>query len=268
MTGSTLPLSSLFTLGSRRARFLVERNIYVYRHTWIVILSGFFEPLFYLGSIGFGLGALVGTVNGPGGHAISYQLFVAPGLLASAAMNGAITEGTFNFFFKLRYNKTFDAILATPLSAGDVAVGELIWALIRGGIYAIAFLLVMAILGLAVSPWVLLTVPAALLIGFAFGAVAMAATSFMRTWQDFDLINLAILPMFLFSGTFYPIDAYPPALQLFVRITPLYQGVDLIRSLTVGAISPVLLVHVAYLSIMGIVGLAITSRRIDKLLLK
>jgi lipooligosaccharide transport system permease protein len=268
MTVSSLPLSSLFTLGSRRARFLVERNVYVYRHGWIYILSGFFEPLFYLGSIGFGLGALVGTVSGPGGQQISYQLFIAPGLLASAAMNGAITEGTFNFFFKLRYNKTFDAILSTPLSAGDIAVGELVWALIRGGIYAIAFLIVMAVLGLIVSPALILALPAALLIGFAFGGVAMAATSFMRTWQDFDLIQLVILPMFLFSGTFYPIEGYPEALQLFVRITPLYQGVDLIRSLTVGAISPVLLVHVAYLSIMGIVGLAITSRRIDKLLLK
>jgi lipooligosaccharide transport system permease protein len=268
MTTFSLPLSSLFTLGSRRARFLVERNIYVYRRTWIVILSGFFEPLFYLGSIGFGLGALVGTVNGPGGLPISYQLFVAPALLASAAMNGAIAEGTFNFFFKLRYNKTFDAILATPLSAGDVAVGELIWALIRGGIYAIAFLLVMVVLGLAVSPWVLLTVPAALLIGFAFGAVAMAATSFMRTWQDFDLVNLVILPMFLFSGTFYPIDAYPEALRVFVQLTPLYQGVDLLRSLTVGHLDPVLLVHVAYLAVMGIAGLYLVSRRLDKLLLK
>jgi lipooligosaccharide transport system permease protein len=268
MTTFSLPLSSLFTLGSRRARFLVERNIYVYRRTWIVILSGFFEPLFYLGSIGFGLGALVGTVNGPGGQQVSYQLFVAPALLASAAMNGAIAEGTFNFFFKLRYNKTFDAILATPLSAGDVAVGELIWALIRGGIYAIAFLLVMVVLGLAVSPWVLLTVPAALLIGFAFGAVAMAATSFMRTWQDFDLINLVILPMFLFSGTFYPIDAYPEALRVFVQLTPLYQGVDLLRSLAVGHLDPVLLVHVAYLALMGIAGLYLVSRRLDKLLLK
>ena len=189
MTVSSFPLSSLFTLGSRRARFLVERNIYVYRRTWIVILSGFFEPLFYLGSIGFGLGALVGTVNGPGGQQISYQLFVAPALLASAAMNGAIAEGTFNFFFKLRYNKTFDAILSTPLSAGDVAVGELVWALIRGGIYAIAFLVVMAVLGLVVSPWVLLSLPAALLIGFAFGAVAMAATSFMRTDRKSTRLN-------------------------------------------------------------------------------
>ena len=102
----------------------------------------------------------------------------------------------------------------------------------------------------------------------ALKPVGMAATTFMRTWQDFDLIQLVILPMFLFSGTFYPIDAYPPALQVIVRLTPLYQGVDLLRSLTVGAISPVLLVHIAYLSLMGIIGLAVASRRIDRLLLK
>jgi lipooligosaccharide transport system permease protein len=268
MTASPLPLSSLFTLGSRRARFLVERNVYVYRHTWIVLLSGFFEPLFYLGSIGFGLGALVGTVNGPGGQPISYQLFVAPALLGSAAMNGAIAEGTFNFFFKLRYNKTFDSILATPLSPGDVAVGELVWALIRGGIYAVAFLVVMAVLGLIVSPWVLLAVPGALLIGFAFGAVGMAATSFMRTWQDFDLIQLVILPLFLFSGTFYPLDAYPETLRIVVQLTPLYQGVDLLRSLVVGHIEWSLLIHVVYLVAMGIAGLVLVSRRLDKLLLK
>jgi lipooligosaccharide transport system permease protein len=268
MTAGSLPLSGLFTLGSRRARYLVERNIYVYRHGWIVLLSGFFEPLFYLGSIGFGLGALIGTVNGPGGQPMSYQLFVAPALLASAAMNGAIAEGTFNFFFKLRYNKTFDSILSTPLSPGDVAVGELVWALIRGGIYAIAFTIVMAVLGLIVSPWVILAVPAALLIGFAFGAVGMAATSFMRTWQDFDLIQLVILPLFLFSGTFYPLDAYPEPIRVLVQLTPLYQGVDLLRSLVVGHLDRSLLIHVAYLGIMGTVGLIVVARRLDKLLLK
>ena len=141
---------------------------------------------------------------GPGGQEIPYQLFVAPALLASASMNGAINESTFNFFFKLNYDKTFMAILSTPLSSGDIAVGELVWALIRGGLYAIGFLIVMLVLGLVVSPWIVLAFPAALLVGFAFGAVGMAATSFMRTWQDFDLIQLVVLPMFLFSATFYP----------------------------------------------------------------
>jgi lipooligosaccharide transport system permease protein len=234
----------------------------------MVILSGFFEPLFYLLGVGFGVGALVGSVLGPDGTQIPYQLFVAPALLASASMNGALNESTFNFFFKLNYDKTFAAILATPLSSGDIAVGELTWALIRGGLYAIGFMAVMIVFGLAVSPWVVFAVPAALLVGFAFGAVGMAATSFMKTWQDFDLIQLVVLPLFLFSGTFYPIETYPEAIRWIVQVTPLYQGVDLIRSLTVGAISPVLLVHVAYLLAMGAVGLFVVSRRIDRLLLQ
>jgi lipooligosaccharide transport system permease protein len=265
---TSLPITSTFLIGSRRSLRLIERNLYVYKHGWMTILSGFFEPLFYLLSIGFGLGALVGDVPGPGGEPIPYQLFVAPALLASAAMNGAISESTFNFFFKLNYNKTFSSILSTPLSPGDVAVGELAWALIRGGLYAIGFMVVMVVLGLVVSPWVILAVPAALLVGFAFGAVGMAATSFMKTWQDFDLIQLVVLPLFLFSATFYPLETYPEALQWVVRLTPLYQGVDLIRSLAVGTISPVLLVHVAYLSIMGLAGLLVVSRRLDRLLLK
>ncbi len=264
---TALPLTSALLIGSRRSLRLVERNIFIYSHTWLVLLSGFFEPLFYLLSIGFGLGALIGTVPGPDGQPIPYQLFVAPALLATAAMNGAINESTFNFFFKLHYNKTFTAILATPLSAGDIAVGELIWALIRGGLYAIGFMVVLILLGLIVSPWVVFAVPAALLVGFAFGAVGMAATSFMRTWQDFDLIQLVVLPLFLFSATFYPIETYPEPLRFIVQLTPLYQGVDLIRSLTIGVISPILIVHIVYLVVVGFAGLFVVSRRLDKLLL-
>ena len=266
---TALPLTSALLIGSRRSLRLVERNLYVYRHGWLVILSGFFEPLFYLLGIGFGLGALIGDVPGPDGEPIPYQLFVAPALLATAAMNGAINESTFNFFFKLNYNKTFTSILATPLSPGDIAVGELVWALIRGGLYAIGFMVVMVVLGpRRVAVGRARACPAALLVGFAFGAVGMAATSFMKTWQDFDLIQLVVLPLFLFSATFYPIETYPEPLRVVVQLTPLYQGVDLIRSLTVGAISPVLLVHVAYLAVMGFAGLFVVSRRLDKLLLR
>jgi lipooligosaccharide transport system permease protein len=207
-------------------------------------------------------------VTGPGGQEISYQLFVAPALLASSSMNGAISESTFNVFFKLNYQKTYDAILSTPMSVGDVALGEIGWALIRGGLYAIGFLVVMALLGLVASPWLILAFPAALLVGFAFAAVGMAATSFMRTWQDFDLIQLVIMPLFLFSATFYPIETYPEALRAIVQVTPLYQGVALIRALAVGAIEPVLLLHVAYLLAMGLIGLWVTSMRLNKLLLK
>jgi lipooligosaccharide transport system permease protein len=268
MTALGLRVLPPVAFGSRRSLRLIERNILVYRRTWIVLFSGFFEPLFYLGSIGFGLGALVGDITGPGGQPMSYQLFVAPALLASASMNGAIMESTFNFFFKLNYNKTFESILATPMSPGDVSLGELGWALIRGGLYAVAFLLVMVLLGLVRSPLLILAFPAALLIGFAFAGIGMAATSFMRTWQDFDLIQLVILPLFLFSATFFPLETYPEPLRIVVQLTPLYHGVDLIRGLTVGHLGLDSLVHVVYLTTMGVVGLAIVSRRLDKLLLK
>jgi lipooligosaccharide transport system permease protein len=250
-----------------RAWHLIERNLFVYRRQWTIIVSGFFEPLFYLGGIGYGLGRLVGDVAGPGGHPIPYAVFVAPALLATGAMNGAIAEATFNFFFKLRYNRTFQSILATPLGVRDVAVGEITWALVRGGLYALGFLGVLWALGLLASPWAILALPAALLLGFAAGAVGMAATSFMRTPQDFDLINLVTIPLFLFSATFYPLSTYPPVIQAIVAWTPLYQGVALIRGLTVGVVGPGMLVNVAYLLAMGAIGLWITSRRLGRVLL-
>jgi lipooligosaccharide transport system permease protein len=255
-------------MGGSRAGRLIERNLMVYRRTWIVIVSGFFEPLFYLLGIGFGIGALVGGVTAPDGAPITYAMFLAPGLLASSAMNGAIYDSTFNIFFKLRYAKTYDAMLSTPLGVGDVAVGEITWALIRGTLYAMGFLAVMLLLGLVRSPWIVLALPAAMLIGFAFAAVGMAGTTFVRRWTDFDLVFVATLPMFLFSGTFYPISAYPPGLQLIVQLTPLYQGVALLRSLSLGLVGPGTLVHVAYLTVMGLIGLAIAWRRLDRLLLK
>jgi lipooligosaccharide transport system permease protein len=254
--------------GGRRAGLLIERNLMVYRRGWLVIVSGFFEPLFYLLSIGLGIGALVGAIPLGDGRMIPYTVFVAPALLASSAMNGAIYDSTFNVFFKLKYAKTYDAILATPVGVGDVALGEIGWALIRGAIYAGTFLLVMLAMGLVLSPWAILAFPAALLIGFAFAGIGMAATSFMRTWQDFDLVQLVILPLFLFSATFYPVTTYPEPIRFLVELTPLYHGVDLVRGLTTGALEPGMLVHVAYLLIMGLVGLAITSRRLERLLLK
>jgi hypothetical protein len=127
------------------------------------------------------------------------------GLLAVAAMNGSLFDTTFNFFIKYKYSHTYDAIVATPLGAGDIATGEVAWALMRGAIYSTAFLVTMLLFGLVSSWWALLVVPAAVLIGFAFAGAGLAATTFMRSWVDFDYVTLALIPLFLFSATFFPL---------------------------------------------------------------
>jgi lipooligosaccharide transport system permease protein len=232
-----------------------------------VLLSGVGEPLFYLLSIGVGLGKLVGTVAGPGGQPVSYTAFVAPALLATSAMNGAIYDSTFNVFFLLKYAKLYDAVLATPMRATDVALGQIGWALIRGALYALAFVLVMLGMGLLRSGWAVLALPAAILTGFAFAATGMAASTFMRSWQDFEYVTLVSLPLFLFSTTFYPLSVYPRAVQIVVECTPLYQAVTLLRGLTLGGAGLGLLVPVGYLAVMGMTGLVIAGRRVGSLLL-
>ena len=244
-----------------------ERNYAAHRGHWVIIFSGFFEPLFYLFSMGIGLGHFVGKVPGPSGELISYASFVAPALLATAAMNGAIYDST-SVFWKMKYAKLYDAILATPVGPGEVAVGETAWALFRGLLYGICFLATVAALGLVHSPLAVFALPAALLIGFAFAGGGVAAATFMRTWQDFEFVNLVQLPMFLFSATFYPLSVYPHAVQWIVRFTPLYNAIQLIRSLMLGTVGSAQVANVAYLLVMGLIGLAIASRRVEKLLLK
>jgi lipooligosaccharide transport system permease protein len=249
-----------------RAMRVVERNTLAYRRMWLAFITGLVEPLLYLLSIGIGVGGLVGKVPGPGGQPIPYDQFVAPGLMAAAAMNGAVLDTTFNFFFKFKYARSFDAMLATPLRATDVALGELSWALLRGSIYAAAFLVTMALFGLVASPWGILCLPAAMLIGFAFAGAGMAATTFMRSFVDFDYVNLALIPLFLFSATFFPLSRYPTVLQWLIQVTPLYQGVVLVRSLAFGDLSWTLLLHAAYLVAMGLVGVRVAGRRLGRLL--
>ena len=255
-------------MGGRGSLHLVERHARAYRHLWLILLSGVGEPVFYLLSLGVGLGKLVGSVTGPGGTPVTYAVFVAPALLATSSMNGAIMDSTFNVFFRLKYAKLYDAALATPMRSGDVALGEIAWALIRGVLYAVAFSVVMLVMGLIKSPWGALALPTAVLTGFAFAAAGMAATTFMRSWQDFEYVMVVSLPLFLFSTTFYPLGVYPRALQLVVECTPLYQAVALMRGFTLGVVGPGLLWHAAYLAVMGVAGLAVAGRRISRLLLR
>ena len=250
-----------------RSHVVLERAFRVYRHAWMTIFSGFFEPLFYLFALGTGLRNLVGHVTGPGGHVISYSAFIAPALLASSAMNGAIYDSTMNVFFKMKYGKVYDGMLATSMGPVDVAAGEISWALVRGGMYSSGFLLVMAAMGLTASPWAIAMLPACLLIAFAFGAVGMAVTTYMKSFQDLDMVTVAVLPMFLFSGTFYGLSVYPTWLRVIVECLPLHHGIALLRGLNAGAVDIAMLGHVGYFVVMAALGLVVASKRLDTLLL-
>jgi lipooligosaccharide transport system permease protein len=262
----TPPLLQRF-VGTGGARHLVERNARVYRREWLVLVSGFLEPVFYLFSIGVGVSKLVGDVTLPGGEVVTYTAFVAPAMLAASAMNGAIIDATFSLFFKLKYNKLYDAVLATPVTPVDVAIGEITWALMRGSLYSISFVGVMLLMGLISSWWAVLTIPAAVLTGYAFAAIGTACTTYMRSWQDFSYITLVQLPIFLFSATFYPLSVYPESLQWVVRCSPLYHAATLMRELTTGTVGLGSLVHVAVLVALGVAGMVVTGRRLEKLLL-
>jgi len=253
-------------LAARRPQRLLERQWIVNRSGgWVIVLSGFFEPLFYLLSIRVGFGGLVGDVN-DGGRIVRYAEFVAPALFAASAMNGSIYEAT-NIFFKLKYEKTYDAVLATPMTSGDVALGEMLYATFRGSIYSIAFLITMWALGMTASVWAIAMLPVAMLISFAFSAVAIAATTFMRTWADFEYVPSIMLPMFLFSATFYPLSSYGDWAWV-VQLSPLYHGVAVVRGLNQGDLAWAYVGHLGVLVAMALIGLSVTARRIEHLLLK
>ncbi|MDQ3690862.1 MAG: ABC transporter permease [Chloroflexota bacterium] len=253
-----------------RSRRLVERNIMVYRHQWIIILSGVFEPIFYLVGIGLGLGAIIREVPLANGQVVPYAAFVAPALVATAAMNGAVFETIFNVFFKLNYAKTYDGVLATPMGITEIAIGEMLWALIRAALYAVAMFVIMLLMGLILSPWGVLMVPAALLVAASFAAAGLAGTSFLRTVNDFDVpMGLIVMPMFLFSGTFFPIESVlPDWLVSIIQLTPLYHGINLIRGLSTGILGIGQVWDLLYLVVFFAVCLWIAMRQMERKLIK
>ncbi|QWF77408.1 ABC transporter permease [Amycolatopsis sp. CA-230715] len=250
-----------------RASRIIERSVLAYSRAWLVFLSGVFEPLFYLFAFKIGFGKLVETVTGPGGQQLSYVAFVAPALLASSAMNGAIFDATYAVFFRFRYSRLYDAMLATPIGPLDIAMGEIGWSVLRGGVYAIAFVGVMGVMGLITSAWVILMPVVALLVAFAFAAVGMACATFLKSPSQFDYIQLVVMPLFLFSATFYPLSVYPGPLQVVVQLSPLYQGVEIMRGLSTGVVGPVLLWHTGYLIALAALGVYGATRRLKKMLL-
>ncbi|CAN5732555.1 ABC transporter permease [soil metagenome] len=245
---------------AHRALKLVQRNALAYRHGWIAFVSGFFEPIFYLGAVGFGVGQFIGTISYRGIE-ISYASFMAPGMLAASVLNGALFDGFFSPFFKLNWMKTYDGILTTPVNISDIALGEIIWALIRGTIYSLGFLLVMLALGLVRSAWGILALPAVMLSGAALASGAMILTAVTKEISSLEkVMTLVVFPLFLFSGTFYPVSLYPDLLRPIVQLTPLYHAASLLRDLTTGLVGPAILLHVAYLAGMFAICSAMTIR--------
>ncbi len=251
-----------------RAHAVMSRNFTAFKSsTWLVVLSGFLEPVLYLFAFGFGLGQFIGEVE-ISNNAISYAMFIAPGLLATSAMNGAIYDSTWNVFFKMRESRLYHGMLATSLGPLDVALGEIAWALLRGLIYAMGFMAIVTPLGLIPSLWGILTIPASVLIAFGFASIGMAITSYITSFQQMGAINLALLPMFLFSGSFYPIEVFPETAQLIIKALPLHHGVSLIRGLTLGEIDISLLGHAGYFVVMIGLGLFFTTKRLTALFMR
>jgi lipooligosaccharide transport system permease protein len=255
-------------LYSGNARAVVGRGLLATRSTnWIIVLTGVFEPVFYLLALGLGLGSYIGGVTDSQGHVIPYTAFIAPGLLAVSAMNGAIYDSTWNVFFKMHFGKLYQGMLATRLGPLDVALGEISLALLRGAAYGTTFLLVMQVLGLNLSWTALFALPAVLLIAFGFASLGMGITSYLKTFQQMDWVQFFLLPMFLFSATFYPLSVYPAPIQWIIQVFPLWHGVELVRGLTTGALSPAMLGHLLYFLIMIAIGLVFTTRRLRSLFL-
>ncbi|MDM4762441.1 ABC transporter permease [Galbitalea sp. SE-J8] len=271
MTGTIAPAPQrtrlLGSIYAGNAASVLDRGLRATRSSnWVVMLSGVFEPIFYLLSLGIGLGQFVGTVDVGGGQ-VSYAAYIAPALLAVSAMNGAVYDSTWNVFFKMKYGRVYEGMLATSLGPLDVAIGEILLALLRGALYAIAFMLVMQALGLNLSWTALLALPAIALIAFGFASLGMGITSYLKTFQQMDWVNFVLLPMFLFSATFYPVTVYPVWLQWVVEALPLWHGVELVRGLTTGVLSWATLGHVAYYLVMVAIGLVFTTRRLRALFL-
>jgi lipooligosaccharide transport system permease protein len=252
---------------------VLEHELLVYRRVWRgSIFSSFLSPVLYLTAMGLGLGSLVDAGTGAGGASgaglagVSYLAFLAPGLLASAAMQTAAGESTFPVMAGLVWVKSFHGMTATPIQPSDVVIGKLTYIGLRILLVVSVFFLVTVLFGAIAGPGAILAVPAALLTGLAFAAPIAAYSATQRDTNGFNaLFRFGVIPLFLFSGTFFPIEQLPDLLEAIARLTPLWHGVDLCRSLALGTAEPVqTAIHVVYLGTMAAVGVAaalVTFRR-------
>jgi lipooligosaccharide transport system permease protein len=246
-----------------------RRNLVVYRRIWKVnFLVPLLEPLFYLLAFGVGFSGLIGDVDYAGRN-MTYVAFIAPALLATAIMFNAFYETTFASFVRMYYQKTFDAMLSTPLSLEEIITAEIIWGATKSVLAAALMLVVIALFGLVRLPEGLWILPLAFLGGVAFGAVGMYFTGITPTIDMFNLpIFLFVTPLFLFSGTFFPVAGLPDWAQLVAQLSPLYHLVELSRLVTMGRMEAGLFSSLAYLVVFSGVFFLLAIRAMRKRLIK
>ena len=229
---------------------VTQRNLWVYRRTWRGSLFGsFLNPLLYLGALGVGLGSFIAAQDTSALGGVTYLEFLGPGMLAASCKQSASFEATYPIMGKISWRRNYEAILAAPLSVSDLVLGEMGWISVRLTTISVAFLIVLTLFGIPSSPLAILGIPAAILTGLAFLTAIMAFTATQKNDAGFAaLFRFVINPLFLFSGTFFPVERLPDALEFVAALTPLYHGVALIRSLLLQ--TPELAnwpIHVAYL---------------------
>lgn len=226
------------------AWLVFRRNFQVFLKTWKSnITFNFLEPVMYLWAMGFGLGVYVASVEG-----IPYVQYLAPGLIASSAMFATAFEMTYGSFTRMTYEKTFQAMVATPINIEDVVAGELLYGSFKSLLYGMVFLAVIWLFGLVRSPWVLLLPFLLLVCGLVFSVLSMTWTSLAPDYDAFNyFFTLVITPMFLFSGIFFPLSGLPPLAQKIAWLTPLFHAVELSRALVLGLVKPADLIHLGWL---------------------
>lgn len=233
---------------------------YSYKRTWrSSVATSFLYPVLYLAAMGVGLGTLVDQHS----HAVdqvSYLAFIAPGLLAATAMQIGGNEAMYPIMGAIKWIRTYYAMLATPVGVGDIVAGQIAWIAVRLATVSAVYLIVMAAFGTVHSLWALLALPAAMLTGLAFATPIAAFSSTQDSDKGFITIyRFGLIPLFLFSGTFFPVDRLPGWLQPVAYLTPLYHGVTLCRSLTLGQVGWSNVGDLAYLVAFTVAGYALAT---------
>ena len=250
---------------------VAQRNLWVYRRTWRgSVFGSFLNPLLYLGALGVGLGSFIAAQDTSALGGVTYIEFLGPGLLAAACMQTASFEATFPIMGKISWRHNYEAMLAAPLSVRDLVLGELAWISVRMTTMALSFMVVLVLFAIPTSPLAVLAIPAAVLTGLAFFAAIMAFTATRKNDSGFAaMFRFVINPLFLFSGTFFPVDRLPDAIEFVAALTPLYHGVALIRGLVLQ--TPELAnwpIHLGYLLVFTAVAAWLAHRLLYRRLVK